>query len=312
MAIITNRQMEIAMKRMIATALMAIAAQVPELALAADQAPGFYGAQLGDFKVTAISDGVAPRDVTTILSDAATTRAELRASHLRDTLALSINVYLVDTGRHRVLIDTGAGELFGATSGHLLPNLAAAGFKPEQIDAILLTHIHGDHSGGLSIGGKMLFPNAQVYVDRREVARWINEPAPKATVGPYFEAGRIKYLPASGEVLPGITARSVPGHTPGHSAYQVESKGHRMLFWGDTVHVAEVQLAHPEITISYDDSQPLAAAARRKLFDEVAASGVVVASPHFSFPGLGHLRKEGDTFRWIPVAYNDQVAELAP
>ncbi len=300
------------MKRMIATALMAIAAQVPELALAADQAPGFYGAQLGDFKVTAISDGVAPRDVTTILSDTAITRAELRASHLRDTLALSINVYLVDTGKHRVLIDTGAGELFGATSGHLLANLAAAGFKPEQIDAILLTHIHGDHSGGLSIGGKMLFPNAQVYVDWREVVRWINEPAPKATVGPYIEAGRIKYLPASGEVLPGITARSVPGHTPGHSAYLVESKGHRMLFWGDTVHVAEVQLAHPEITISYDDSQPLAAAARRKLFEEVAASGVVVASPHFSFPGLGRLRKEGDTFRWIPVAYNDQVAELAP
>ncbi|WP_431477002.1 MBL fold metallo-hydrolase [Massilia eburnea] len=258
------------MKRMIATALMAIAAQVPALALAASQAPGFYGAQLGDFKVTAISDGVAPRDVTTILSDAATTRAELRASHLRDTLALSINVYLVDTGRHRVLIDTGAGELFGATSGHLLANLAAAGFKPEQIDAILLTHIHGDHSGGLSIGGKMLFPNAQVYVDRREVARWINEPAPKATVGPYFEAGRIKYLPASGEVLPGITARSVPGHTPGHSAYQLESKGHRMLFWGDTVHVAEVQLAHPEITISYDDSQPLS---RRRAPQAVRRSG---------------------------------------
>ncbi|WP_200960821.1 MBL fold metallo-hydrolase [Duganella sp. Root198D2] len=300
------------MKRMIATALMALAAQAPTLALAADQAPGFYRALLGDFEVTAISDGVAPRDVTTILSDAATARAELRASHLHDTLALSINVYLVDTGKHRVLIDTGAGELFGATSGHLLANLAAAGFKPEQIEAILLTHIHGDHSGGLSNGGKMLFPNAQVYVDRREVARWINEPAPKATVGPYYDAGRIKYLPASGEVLPGITARAVPGHTPGHSAYLVESKGHRMLFWGDTVHVAEVQLAHPGITISYDDSQPQAAAARRKLFDEVAASGVVVASPHFSFPGVGHLRKDGDSFRWIPVAYNNQVAELAP
>jgi len=300
------------MKRTIAAALLAIAAQIPALGQAADQAPGFYRVSLGDFTVTAISDGVAPRDVTTILSDPATARAELRASHLHDTLALSINVYLVDTGKHRILIDTGAGELFGATSGHLLANLAAAGLAPEQIDAILLTHIHGDHSGGLSIAGKMLFPNAQVYVDRREVARWIKEPAPKVTVGPYLDAGRVKYLPANGEVLPGISARSVPGHTPGHSAYLVESKGHRMLFWGDTVHVAEVQLAHPDITISYDDSQPQAAAARRKLFDEVAASGAVVASPHFSFPGLGRLRKDGGTFRWIPVAYKDQVAELAP
>ncbi|WP_229632064.1 MBL fold metallo-hydrolase [Pseudoduganella violaceinigra] len=298
------------MKRIIAAALLAVAAQAP--LQAAEQAPGFYRATLGDFKVTALSDGVAQRDVTTILSDAETARKELRANHLHDTLPLSINVYLVDTGKQRVLVDTGAGELFGASSGHLLANLAAAGYKPEQIDAVLLTHIHGDHSGGLSIGGKRLFPNALVYVDRREVAHWMNQPAPKATVGPYADAGRINYLPESGEVLPGISARPVPGHTPGHTAYLVESKGHRMLFWGDTVHVAEVQLAHPAITIAYDSEQPQAAAERRKLFEEAAASGVLVASPHFSFPGMGHLRKDGDAFRWVPVAYNDQVTELAP
>lgn len=300
------------MKRMIATALMALAIQAPVLSMAADQAPGYYRAKLGDFKVTVLSDGVAPRDVTEILSDAAKARSELRANHLHDTLDLSINVFLIDTGKQRILVDTGAGELFGPTSGHLLANMAAAGYKPEQIDAILLTHIHGDHSGGLAIGGKRLFPNAVVYADKREVAHWINQAAPKATVGPYVDAGRIKYLPDSGEVLPGITARPVPGHTPGHSAYLVESKGHRMLFWGDTVHVAEVQLAHPEITISYDEHQPQAAVARRKLFDEIAANGVLVAAPHFSFPGVGRLRKEGNAFRWIPAAYNDRVVELAP
>lgn len=298
------------MKRMIAIAMLALTAQAH--AQPASQAPGYYRATLGDFKVTVLSDGVAPRDVTAILSDAATARAELRANHLHDTLALSINVYLIDTGKHRILVDTGAGELFGATSGHLLANLAAAGYEPGQIDAVLLTHIHGDHSGGLSTGGKRLFPNAQVYVDRREVKHWIDQPAPKATVGPYVDAGRIRYLPDNGEVLPGVTARPVPGHTPGHSAYLVESKGHRMLFWGDTVHVAEVQLAHPEITIEYDEHQPQAAAARAKLFEEVAAKGIVVASPHFSFPGLGYLRKDGKRFRWVPVAYNSQVTELAP
>lgn len=295
------------MKRILAAALMAFAAQAP--VHAAGQAPGFYRTTLGDFTITALSDGVAPRDVTTILSDAETARKELRASHLGDTLPLSINVYLIDSGEHRILIDTGAGELFGATSGHLLANLAAAGYKPEQIDTILLTHIHGDHSGGLSIGGKRLFPNAVVYADRHEMEHSIKQPAPKATVGPYTDAGRVKYLPESGEVLPGITARPVPGHTIGHTAYLVESKGRRMLFWGDTVHVAEVQLAHPAITIAYDTQQPQAAAERRKLFEEVSASGVLVASPHFSFPGMGHLRKDGDSYRWIPVAYNDRVQE---
>jgi glyoxylase-like metal-dependent hydrolase (beta-lactamase superfamily II) len=312
MAIIHHPQEETVMKRMIAAALVAIYAQAPMQAFAADQAPGFHRAMLGDIKVTVLSDGVAARDVTEILSDAKTARAELRANHLHDKLDLSINVYLLDTGKHRILVDTGAGELFGPTSGHLLANLAAAGYKPEQIDAVLLTHIHGDHSGGLSIGGKRLFPNAVVYADRKEVAYWINQPAPKATVGPYLDAGRVKYLPDTGEVLPGITARPMPGHTPGHSAYLVESKGHRMLFVGDSAHVAEVQLAHPGITISYDENQPEAAVSRRKLFDEVAASGVVVAAPHFSFPGMGHLRKDGQSYRWVPVAYNDRVVEVAP
>jgi glyoxylase-like metal-dependent hydrolase (beta-lactamase superfamily II) len=307
MAII-NHHLEIAMKRIIAAALLLLAAQAS--LRAADQAPGFYRATLGEFTLTALSDGVAPRDVTAILSDADTARKELRASHLGDTLPLSINVYLIDTGEHRILVDTGAGELFGATSGHLLASLAAAGYKPEQIDTILLTHIHGDHSGGLSIGGKRLFTNAVVYADRHEVEQSIGMAAPKATVGPYVDAGRMRYLPEGGEVLPGITARPVPGHTAGHTAYLVESKGRRMLFWGDTVHVAEVQLAHPAITIAYDARQPQAAAERRKLFEEVAASGVLVASPHFSFPGMGHLRKDGESFRWIPLAYNDRVQEI--
>ncbi|HWW70439.1 MAG TPA: MBL fold metallo-hydrolase [Duganella sp.] len=118
--------------------------------------------------------------------------------------------------------------------------------------------------------------------------------------------------PLSAGTNSGITARALPGHTPGHTGYLVESRGKRMLFWGDTVHVAEVQFDHPEITIEYDVDQPAAAAARRTLLDEVAATGVVVASPHISFPGLGHLRKVGKSYRWIALPYDDRVTQLAP
>lgn len=298
------------MKRTLPTLAFALA--FGGSALAADQAPGFYRAKLGDFDITVLSDGVAAREVDTILSNPALVRAKLAASHLHGALPLSINVYLINTGKQLVMVDTGAGELFGKDSGHLLASLAAAGVKPEQVDVILLTHIHGDHSGGLSIGGKPLFRNATVYVDRKEADYWLPQAVPKATVGPYADAGRLKYLPASGEVLPGITARALPGHTPGHTGYLVQSRGKRMLFWGDTVHVAEVQFDHPEVTIEYDVDQPAAAAARRALLDEVAATDGVVASPHISFPGVGHLRKDGNGYRWIALPYNDRVTQLAP
>jgi glyoxylase-like metal-dependent hydrolase (beta-lactamase superfamily II) len=289
------------MKKTLIAALAAIAFAAASQAVAdtGSQAPQFQRSKLGDFDVIALSDGVAKREVDKILSDPALARKELAANDLHGAIPLSINVYLIDTGKQLILIDTGAGQLFGADAGHLLASLAAAGVKPEQINAILLTHIHGDHSGGLSVDGQRLFVNATVYVDRKDADYWMAQAVPQATVGPYQAAGKLQYLPDSGEVLPGITARPVPGHSPGHTGYLVASRGQRMLFWGDTVHVAQVQLPHPEVTISYDVSQPGAAAARSNLLDEVADSGILIGSPHIAFPGVGHVRKDGKGYRWV-------------
>ena len=121
----------------------------------------------GDRALIALSDGTAPRHLDQILSDPSLVRDELKADHQSEPVPLSINAYLVNTGTHVVLIDTGAGELFRPTSGALLSNLRAAGYEPGQIDTILLTHIHADHSGGLSVGGVRQFPNCAHRLSRR-------------------------------------------------------------------------------------------------------------------------------------------------
>ena len=261
-----------------------------------------------------------------ILSDPATVRSELASAHEAEPIPLSINAYLINTGSHIILIDTGAGELFGPTSGSLLSSLAAAGYRAEQIDSILLTHIHADHSGGLTMQNKKQFPKAKVYVDARDIALWFDksaeekaEPAKRKTfeqsqqsVGPYLDAGQVVKIAANGEVLPGITAKSAPGHTPGHTAYLIESEGHRLLLWGDIIHSAEVQFSHPEVTVEYDVTPKQAVLTRRAILEMAAVEGLVVGSSHISFPGLGHVRRSGGGYAWQPVPYNAQIEELDP
>lgn len=283
----------------------------------AEQAPGFYRFRLGDFRITALSDGTAKRDLVKIMSRPEVVRSAFDRDHEALPADLSINAYLVDTGEKRILIDTGAGELFGGASGHLVTNLRAAGYEPEAVDAILLTHIHGDHSGGLSIGGRRVFPNAIVYVDRRDPEHWLsateeaNAPADRRitfaqshqTVDPYVRAGRLKTFDGATTLFAGI--RSVPeyGHTPGLSGYMVESRGERLLLWGDIIHAAEVQFADPKVTIDFDVDPAQAVATRRRVLKDAAQSGYLVGGAHLSFPGIGHVRLDHGFYAWVPSPY---------
>ena len=290
------------------------------------QAPGFYRATLGLFEVTALSDGAAPRHLDQILSKPDIAVAEYAADHEAEPVNLSINAYLINTGAHLVLIDTGAGELFGATSGMLITNLEAAGYRPEQIDTILLTHIHADHSGGLSIGGVKQFPKATVYVDEHDLEFFVtrkDDPdesqalrtsikQSRATVGPYLETKQISVIKQNEEIVPGITSRSQPGHTPGHTAFLVQSEGHEFLVWGDIIHSAEVQFEHPEVTVQYDVNPGQAAQTRLQQLQFVAEKGLLVGSEHISFPGLGHIRKVDSGYGWMPIPYSATVTELDP
>jgi glyoxylase-like metal-dependent hydrolase (beta-lactamase superfamily II) len=189
---------------------------------------------------------------------------------------------------------------------------------------ILLTHIHGDHSGGLTARGTRQFPNATVYVDGRDIALWLSKSkeersAPsarktfeqsQATVNPYMEAERVMEIKPDVEVIPGITARTASGHTPGHTVYLVESQGHRLVLWGDTIHAAEVQFSHPDITVRYDVDAQDAIRSRRRWLNVAGTTGVLVGAAHISFPGLGHVRKTDHGYRWVPIAYSPTVTEL--
>ncbi len=284
------------------------------------QAPGYYRMMLGDFEITALSDGTVDLKPGELLTN--TTKAEvssyLQRSFEAEAVPTSVNAYLVNTGDKLVLIDTGAAKLFGPTLGNLLANLAAAGYKPEQVDAVLITHMHADHVGGLIADGKIAFPNATVHADQRDAAFWLDkaqlDKAPEAmkdffrgaqaSLGPYVTAGRFKAFDGATELFPGIRAVAAPGHTPGHTIYAIESKGQKLVLWGDLMHVAAVQFPKPAVTIAFDVDSPAASVQRRKAYADAAKGRYLVAAAHLPFPGIGHLRAEGKGYAWVPLTYN--------
>jgi glyoxylase-like metal-dependent hydrolase (beta-lactamase superfamily II) len=281
-------------------------------------APGFFRMMLGDFEVTAISDGTVDLPVDKLLQGTkpAAVNAALAKSFLKSPLETSDNAFLINTGSKLVLIDTGAGSLFGPTLGKFVTNLKAAGYQPEQIDEVYVTHMHGDHIGGLAANAQRSFPNAIVRAQKQESDFWLSQANldknPKmadyfkgamGALNPYVSAGKFQPFEGDIELTPGISTHSGKGHTPGHATYVVQSKGHKLVLVGDLVHVAAVQMPHPEITISFDSDQKAAAAERRQAFDAAARGGYLIGGAHLQFPGIGHLRKDGKGYDFIPVNY---------
>lgn len=283
------------------------------------QAPGFYRMMLGDFEVTALFDGTLDLEPKKLLTN--TTQEQvgklLDRGFEKDAVPTSVNGYLINTGSKLVLVDTGAGGLFGPTLGNLQANLKAAGYQPEQVDDVLITHMHGDHVGGLVQDGKLVFPNATIHAGQEDADFWLNKAnlekasaemkgffqGAMASLNPYVEAGKFKGMKGGTELAPGIKAVPAHGHTPGHNIYVVESKGKKLVLWGDLMHVAAVQFAQPQVTISFDvDSKP-AAVERKKAYADAAKGRYLVGSAHLPFPGLGHVRAEGKGYVWVPVDY---------
>jgi glyoxylase-like metal-dependent hydrolase (beta-lactamase superfamily II) len=283
------------------------------------QAPGYYRLMVGSFEVTAVSDGTLELPVDKLLSGSEEdTRASLAASHLGVPVETSFNCYLINTGKRLVLIDAGGGALFGPRLGKLIANLKEAGYQPEQVDDVLLTHLHPDHVGGLVNDGATVFPNATVHADRRDSEFWLSETnkakddpegffeGAMASLKPYVAGGRFKAFDGNTQFLDGISATTAYGHTPGSIVYAVESDGKRLLVIGDLIHVGPVQFAKPDVTISFDSDHVEAAKTRRALFEHAAQSGAILGGAHLAFPGLGRLRANGSGYSWIPVNYSTE------
>jgi glyoxylase-like metal-dependent hydrolase (beta-lactamase superfamily II) len=282
-------------------------------------APGYYRMMLGDFEVTALSDGTGPFPVDKLLTNTTPEKVDqaLARVFLKSPVETSVNAYLVNTGSKLILIDTGGGRMLGAAFGRLITNLQAAGYKPEDVDDIYITHMHSDHAGGLIDGERLVFPNAIVHADQHEGGYWLDsaqmDKAPAnakgsfqgamATFNPYIKAGHFKTFDGDTDFGNGAHAVATRGHTPGHSSYAVESKGQKMLVLGDLIHVADVQFDDPSVTIQFDSDSKAAAVQRKREFDDAVKGGFVVAAAHISFPGLGRLRANGKGYTWVPVNY---------
>jgi glyoxylase-like metal-dependent hydrolase (beta-lactamase superfamily II) len=317
-----------------AVALVAVLASfvaVPNATLAAppqhrDQVPGFYRLKVGDLEVTALFDGAAVFDAHWLNGTKATMDGVVNALQEDPRLLdVSDEGFLVNTGKQRILVDAGAGTWWGGgVLGRLEGSLRSAGYTPEEIDIVLITHLHSDHVGGLTTqDGKRVFPNADVYVAKAESDFWLSTEiaakAPKdvqpffqsaqAIAAPYIKAGKWHTFNGSESIVDGMQLVPLPGHTPGHTGYEFSSKGQKILFCGDIIHAQRVQLQHPEVTAVFDIDQNAAAATRLQLLPKLAREDVLIAGPHMPFPALGRLRKEGSGYSWVPVVFTDRWDE---
>jgi glyoxylase-like metal-dependent hydrolase (beta-lactamase superfamily II) len=294
-----------------------------------DQAPGFYRLKVGDLEVTALFDGTGVFDPHWLNGTTATMNGVQQALH-EDPHMLDVadTGFLVNTGRQRILVDAGAGSWWGGGAfGRLAQSLRSAGYTPEDVNIVLVTHLHSDHVGGLTTEeGKRVFPQAEVYVAKAESDFWLSPDiaakAPKdarpffqsaqAIAAPYIKAGKWHTFSGSEPIVDGMEVVALSGHTPGHTGYEFSSKGQKVLFWGDIVHALRVQLQRPEVTAVFDIDQTAAAATRHQLLTRLAREDVLIAGPHMNFPALGRLHKEASGYSWAPVVFTDQWNTATP
>lgn len=267
--------------------------------------------QIGEFSITAISDGYlsASLDVLSNINpvDAG---AIQQAAGVNAPSDIHINAYLMRGRGRTILIDSGAGG-FKQWGGALQANLALAGVQATDIDTILLTHAHPDHVGGLlDASGNIAFPAAELVVHQQEVAFWEDD----GNLSRVSERARGNFLFARKvfdayrermrtfrhhDVLPGISAVPLPGHTAGHTGYRIESGSRNVLVWGDIVHFPQIQIARPDVSIAFDQDPHLAADTRSTLLDMVSADKLLVAGMHLGEPGFAHIGRAGSTYKIV-------------
>jgi glyoxylase-like metal-dependent hydrolase (beta-lactamase superfamily II) len=286
--------------------------------------PFVYRFKFGGFEVTNIMDSKVVReglhpsfggDQPVEVARALTRANHIDASRYEHPFIPTV----VNTGTQVVLFDTGNGalrreheQLQRMPDGHLAERLAQAGYRAEDIDVVVVTHGHPDHIGGLTEGGKRVFPNARYVFGAAEFDFWtrgenvrearkFNRELFVTVCAPL--AGRATFLKPGDEVVPGIRAMDAAGHSPGLMAYHIESEGKRLLIWADTCIHYVMAIQRPEWHVEVDDDKDKAVATRKLILDLVATDRLFVSGFHMPFPGIGHVERSEGGYRWVPVSY---------
>jgi glyoxylase-like metal-dependent hydrolase (beta-lactamase superfamily II) len=268
---------------------------------------GVHPFNLGSFRCLIVSDGERKLEDPYRSGFVNATDAEMRAEVEAYTAAtgdpanqVGVNILLVDTGRNRVIVDTGNGP-GGEGFGKLLSRLDAAGVSVAEIDTVIITHGHSDHINANTDGaGNSTFPRARYVINRTEWEHWTREPGEEATKQLLAIEDRFDKIDADVEIVPGIRAVSATGHTPGQMALLIESDDARLLHVADAWH-HPVELLRPDWYFNFDWNPAQTIATRRRLLDLAAIQDLLVLPYHATFPGLGRVRVAGDAWRWEPV-----------
>ena len=303
----------------------------------AHQIPGVYHRRVGEITLTALSDGYLDSPLDMLRNITVEESARLLHEAFRPELPgiqggglpvgglpvggrrTSVNCYAIHSAGRLALIETGSGNYLQRTAGQLPRNLAAAGIDPASIERVILTHMHPDHSAGLTEmpSGRRNFPNAELVVHENEPRHWHDDAAmaraSERAKKLYFQAAReqmapyrdrLKTFSGALEVFPGVTAMPLHGHTPGHTGYMIASGGERLLIWGDICHVPEIQIPRPELTIEFDTDPEAAEATRRRVLEMVARERLPIAGMHVHFPGFAHVTRTNGSFTLVPEAWD--------
>jgi glyoxylase-like metal-dependent hydrolase (beta-lactamase superfamily II) len=312
------------------TALTAAAAiALPQTTRAAapqsgQQGPGFYRFKVGDYEVTAINDGTWYRKLDPAFvrnADLADVQKALSDAFLpTDVVPIPFTTLMVNTGSKLIALDTGTGAALGAMapqSGTFAANLAAAGIDPKSVDAVYISHFHPDHINGIKAkDGSLFFPNASINVPEAEWAFWMDDGnmtrAPEAAQGTFKNArrvfsdiaGKVQRFTPGKEVEPGIASIAAPGHTPGHTAYSVNSGSRSFLYIADATNNPWLFVRNPTWQAVFDADGNQAAETRKMLLDRAAADKMLAHGYHWPFPASGYIVKTAKGYDLVPAMWS--------
>jgi glyoxylase-like metal-dependent hydrolase (beta-lactamase superfamily II) len=289
------------------------------------QGAGYYRFALGDWEAISINDGALNFDPMKAFLAPDAPDDEYKATvfrHFRekDESYSHINALYLDTGKNKILIDSGDGPFAGLTAGHLLTNLSRAGVQPEEIDTVIFSHAHADHiCGAVDPQGKRVFPNARYFIGEAEYKYWTAKDVPIGSRFPdemknmllqaaLFQLNGIKndlsFIQPRQEVLPGITTVDASGHTVGQVAFRIERNGESLFYTADTMHTTAVSMEHPEWVNGFDNDGQLGIATRKRFLDHFATDRSLIIVPHFPFPALGYIARRLTAYAFEPLNWH--------